>query len=94
METCRGRFFGAGRSVAHPLLVERGEPDGGPIVDDRPIAALLCHLEIPAHGEHTVVVILGQADDRQDAEAVIAQVPGRGPRRVPRSKKPGGGGSA
>src|SRR5207248_5519120 len=25
--TNRGRFFGAGRSVAHPAFVERGEPD-------------------------------------------------------------------
>ena len=73
METRRGRFFGTGRSVAHPLLVERGEPDAGPILDDRPIAALLATLEIPAHGEHTVVVILGQADDRKEAEAVIAK---------------------
>ena len=73
VETCRGRFFGAGRSSAHPLLVERGEPDGGPIVDDRPIAALLCDLEIPAHGEHTVAVLLGQADDRRVAEEVIGR---------------------
>ena len=73
METRRGRFFGTGRSVAHPLLVECGEPDAGPILDDRPIAALLATLEIPAHGEHTLVVILGQADDRKEAEAVIAK---------------------
>jgi len=73
METRRGRFFGTGRSVAHPLLVERGEPDAGPILDDRPIAALLATLEIPAHGERTVVVILGQADDRKQAEAVIGK---------------------
>jgi len=73
METRRGRFFGTGQSVAHPLLVERGEPYSGPILDDRPIAALLATLEIPAHGEHTVVVILGQADDRKEAEAVIGR---------------------
>ncbi len=29
METCRGRFIGAGRGVAHPLLVESAEPDTG-----------------------------------------------------------------
>ncbi len=73
METRRGRFFGAGQSIAHPRLVERGEPDSGPILDDRPIAALLATLEIPAHGEHTVVVILGQADDRKEAAAVITR---------------------
>ena len=71
VETRRGRFFGAGRSVAHPFLVEHGEPDAGPIRDDRPIAALLATLDVPAHGERTVVVVLGQADDREQAEAVI-----------------------
>ena len=73
METCRGRFIGAGRGVARPLLVESGEPDTGPILDDRPIAGLLATLEIPAHGDHAVAVILGQADDRPGAEAVIAR---------------------
>ena len=73
METRRGRFFGAGRGVAHPYLVERGEPDAVRICDDRPIAAILDHLEVPAHGEHTVVVVLGQADDREQAEAVIGR---------------------
>ena len=34
---------------------------------------MLATLEIPAHGEHTLVVILGQADDRKEAEAVIAK---------------------
>ena len=90
METCRGRFFGTGRSVAHPLPGRtRRAGRRGPILDDRPIAALLATLEIPAHGERTVVVILGQADDRQEAEAVIAryQDVDRGPCLV--SKKPG-----
>jgi len=39
--------------------------------DDRPIAAFLILLEIPARGEKTVVTVLGQADDRARAEAVI-----------------------
>ncbi len=34
IETRRGRFFGTGRSVAHPLLVERGEPEPGAILDE------------------------------------------------------------
>ena len=45
-----------------------GEPDAGRTVDDRPIAAFLTTLEIPAGGEQTVVVILGQADDRRAGE--------------------------
>src|SRR5262249_46199766 len=67
----RGGFFGRGRSVAHPHLVERGEPDVGEMHDDRPVAAFLADLEIPGRGERTVVVLLGQADDRRQAEEVI-----------------------
>ena len=33
VETRRGRFFGVGRNVAHPILVERGEPDTAPTAD-------------------------------------------------------------
>jgi len=71
VETKRGRFFGEGRSVAHPYLVECGLPHAEETSDDRPIAGLLTTLEIPAHGECTVVVVLGQADDRKQAEAII-----------------------
>jgi cyclic beta-1,2-glucan synthetase len=71
IETERGRFFGRGRGVGRPYLVERGEPDTQRICDDRPIAAMLATVEIPARGERTVVVVLGQADDRVRAEAVI-----------------------
>jgi cyclic beta-1,2-glucan synthetase len=71
VETHRGRFFGSGRRVAHPYLVEHGEPDTTRTPDNRPIAAFLTTLDIPAHGEYTVGVLLGQADDRTQAEAVI-----------------------
>ena len=73
METRRGRFFGADRSLAHPRMVESGEPGTGWTMDDRPVAALLTTLEIPAGGERTVVVILGQTDDRNQAKAIIAK---------------------
>jgi cyclic beta-1,2-glucan synthetase len=70
--TERGRFFGSGRSVAHPEFVERGTP--GPATDDdRPVAAFLCTLQVPARGESTIVCVLGQADRRETAEAVIAR---------------------
>jgi cyclic beta-1,2-glucan synthetase len=71
VETQRGRFFGLGRSVAHPYLLEHGEPDTRSTQDTRPIAAMLCTIDLPARGECTVVVLLGQADDREQAEAVI-----------------------
>jgi cyclic beta-1,2-glucan synthetase len=71
VETRRDRFFGGGRDVARPYLVERGEPDLASDRDDRPIAALLTTLDLPPRGERTIVVILGQADDRGRAEAVI-----------------------
>jgi cyclic beta-1,2-glucan synthetase len=71
LETNRGRFFGAGRDTAHPYLVEHGEPDTGMIEDNRPIAALLTTLQIAAHAETSVAMILGQADDRRKALSVI-----------------------
>jgi len=70
-ETVRGRFFGGGRGVAHPYLVEHVEPDAANSRDDRPVAAFLTTLEIPAREERIVVVVLGQADDRGRAERVI-----------------------
>src|SRR5262249_15180009 len=70
VETRRGRFFGEGRGVAHPYLVERGQPDAA-AADDRPVAAFLTTLEIPARGESALVVVLGQAGSRREAEMFI-----------------------
>jgi cyclic beta-1,2-glucan synthetase len=71
VETRRGRFFGAGRGVARPVLVERGEPDATARVDNRPIAAFVSTVEVPARSEATVVVVLGQTGDRPRAEQVV-----------------------
>jgi cyclic beta-1,2-glucan synthetase len=71
VEIRRGAFFGRGRGVAHPHLVERAEPDAGERHDDRQVAAFLTDLEVPGRGERTVAVLLGQADDRREAEGVI-----------------------
>ena len=49
---------------------EAGQGNGSSS-DDRPIAAFLTTLDIPANGEQTIVVLLGQADDRARADAVI-----------------------
>src|SRR5262249_43947957 len=60
----RGRFFGVGRGLAHPYAVEHDEADDRAIHDGRPVAAPLATIDLRAHGESTVVVLLGQADDR------------------------------
>ncbi|WP_156513202.1 GH36-type glycosyl hydrolase domain-containing protein [Planctomyces sp. SH-PL62] len=70
-ETARGRFFGRGRAVARPYFVEHAGHDAAEDRDDRPVAGLLSTLDLPARGTRTVVVVLGQADDRRAAEAVV-----------------------
>ncbi len=67
----RGWFFGPRGDVSRPDFVERGEIGRDWPDDDRPVAAFLTTLQIPAHGETSVVVILGQAGDRARAEAAI-----------------------
>jgi cyclic beta-1,2-glucan synthetase len=73
VETHRGWFFGPGRAVGHPHFVEAGEsyPGSDMRPDDRPVAAMLATLELPPGGRKTVAIILGQADDRARAEAVV-----------------------
>ncbi|MBU1862804.1 MAG: hypothetical protein KKH94_03965 [Candidatus Omnitrophica bacterium] len=71
IETRRGRFFGRGRSTAHPVMVEEGKPDRKQYTDDRQIAAFLGTLNIPANSERTVAIILGQTDKLKEAKAVV-----------------------
>jgi cyclic beta-1,2-glucan synthetase len=47
------------------------QSDRPPYNDDRPVAAFLTTLEIPAQGECTVVVVMGQTDNAKQAEEVI-----------------------
>ena len=84
----------AGRGVARPALVEQGEPDAAEHGDDRPIAAFLATLDVPARGEATVVVVLGQADDRAAGRGGRPQVPDPGRRPGRPRRTPAGGGSA
>lgn len=70
-ETRRGRYFGSGRGVSHPFMVEKGTPDRTQFTDTKQIAGFLANMEIPAHGECTVAVILGQADDRKQASRIV-----------------------
>jgi cyclic beta-1,2-glucan synthetase len=70
-ETSRGRFFGRDRDLARPHFLKEGGPDASATLDDRPVAAMLATLDVPANGSYTVVILVGQADDRRAAEAVI-----------------------
>ncbi|MDP3703425.1 MAG: hypothetical protein Q8R78_03470 [Candidatus Omnitrophota bacterium] len=67
----RGKFFGAGRSVAHPYMVEHGTPDATQTLDERPIAAFLATVDVPARGTRTLAVILGQTETRRQAARLI-----------------------
>jgi cyclic beta-1,2-glucan synthetase len=71
VETARGRFFGPARDVARPSLVATDEPSPVASPDDRPVAAFLTTLTIPPGAEVTLVTLLGQADDRAAAEAIL-----------------------
>jgi cyclic beta-1,2-glucan synthetase len=71
IETCRGRFFGQGRSVAHPVMVEQGRAGPEETEDMAVIASFLVTLEIPAGAARTISVMLGQSDTREQAAAVV-----------------------
>lgn len=72
IETSRGRFFGQGRPVAHPYMVEMGDSDKHSTTDQSPVAAFLGTVEIPAQGESMVAVVLGQADTKQQSTQLVA----------------------
>jgi cyclic beta-1,2-glucan synthetase len=59
------------RDVGRPHFVEHAEGDARATVDDRPVAAFLASVDVPAQSERTIVIVLGQADDRRTAEAVV-----------------------
>jgi cyclic beta-1,2-glucan synthetase len=69
--TQRGRFFGAGYGVAHPYFVEANGAANGAVADDRAAAVLMGTVDIPARGERTIAVMLGQAGTPQQAAAVV-----------------------
>ncbi|MBU0605997.1 MAG: hypothetical protein KKH77_06895 [Candidatus Omnitrophica bacterium] len=70
-ETKRGRFFGSDGDIARPFMVRSGKPDVTQVSDDAQIAGLIGTVEIPACGERTIAIILGQADNKKDACAII-----------------------
>ena len=67
----RGEFFGKGRTFAHPAMVEGRVPVIGKTADEFPVAAMMTTVEIPAGGEQTISIVLGQGDNRKQAEAVV-----------------------
>ncbi len=70
----RSRFFGPARDVTRPEFVLGSHSTlGADAGDDRPVAAFLSTVEVPARGEVSLAVVLGQADDRSRAEAAIAR---------------------
>ncbi|MFH1190296.1 MAG: hypothetical protein V1682_06355 [Candidatus Omnitrophota bacterium] len=71
VETKRGRFFGSDGLVAHPFMVRSGKPDQSQLTDGAEIAGLLGTVEVPARGERTVAIIMGQTENRKDACALI-----------------------
>ncbi|MCX5667634.1 MAG: hypothetical protein NTY34_04900, partial [Candidatus Omnitrophica bacterium] len=70
-ETKRGRFFGDKCALKHPFMVENAKPDKRQFTDYRQVAAFIGTLDIPAHGEATVAVVLGQADTRKEAVQLV-----------------------
>jgi cyclic beta-1,2-glucan synthetase len=71
VETKRGRFFGTGRGIKRPYMVENDAPDMTQLTDDGQIAGFVGTVEIPARGECTVAVVLGQAEDHKKAVALV-----------------------
>ncbi|MFA5167631.1 MAG: hypothetical protein WC530_03775 [Candidatus Omnitrophota bacterium] len=70
-ETKRGRFFGSNRGVKRPFMVENAASDATQLTDDGQIAGFVGTVEIPAHGERTVAIVLGQAEDHKKAVALV-----------------------
>ncbi|MDP8263102.1 MAG: hypothetical protein P9M13_07355 [Candidatus Ancaeobacter aquaticus] len=71
IETKRGRFFGKGRGISHPYLVENGTPDTSHLSDNQQIAGLLTTIEIPARDECTIAIVMGQADTKREAKQLV-----------------------
>ena len=69
--TQRSCFFGRGNAVARPQAVAEGHASEADPVDRAAVAAFLTMIDLPPGGSQSVVVILGQADDRAGAEALI-----------------------
>ena len=73
-ETTGGRFFGGGdRDASNPHFVEHGAPDLTQPADGSSVAAFASNVEVPAGGEVTVVVTIGQTATLEQARALIGR---------------------
>ncbi|MEO0415184.1 MAG: hypothetical protein AAF226_09565, partial [Verrucomicrobiota bacterium] len=70
VETRRGRFFGKDTANHHPAMVQTGEPSSSD-TDSANIAAFVSEVEVPASGEVSLAVMLGQADNQKVAQATV-----------------------
>lgn len=71
-ETDRSRFIGRGGSTVRPAAMQGDAPLSntvGPVLD--PIVSLRCSIVVPAHGSAVVNMVLGVADDRDSALALV-----------------------
>ncbi len=71
VETKRGRFFGTGRGIKRPFMVENDAPDATQMTDAAQIAGFVGTVEIPAKGECTVAIVLGQAEKHKQAVELV-----------------------
>ncbi len=71
VETKRGRFFGTGRGIKRPYIVENDTPDTTQITDSAQIAGFVGTVEIPAQGEVTVAIVLGQTENHKHAVELV-----------------------
>lgn len=71
--TRRSRFFGKGRPVSRPLAVERGNAAEDDPTDRASAAVFFATLDVPPGETCAVAVVLGQADDRAQADALVAR---------------------
>ncbi|MFZ5913569.1 MAG: GH36-type glycosyl hydrolase domain-containing protein [Pseudomonadota bacterium] len=82
METVKQHFLGGeGYDAASPFMLVHGHGDLSQPDDGRRIALLMGEVEIPAHEETAIVIMLGQTATREEADALIRQY--RDPAAVP-----------
>lgn len=72
-ETSRRRFLGhESRDPTLPYMVEHGHPDAGAPEHERKVAAFCGSIDVPAGGEATVVIALGQTTSMEAAQKLAA----------------------
>lgn len=74
METSLNRFMGAGRSIFSPWMVETGEPDLEQDDDGYRVAAISGRITVPAGGEASMHVLMGQAPEQGDCRRLMASM--------------------